>query len=73
MAITKGVQGVDDLLDRCFDVRIEIKASRMGALSVDRGFDSKAEGARRLQRIDDMQVMRPGLGEVLPRMRSGVG
>ena len=38
-----------------------------------RRIDVDAEGARHLQGFDDVQVMRPGFGEILPRMRRRIG
>ena len=35
--------------------------------------DRDAEGGGGLQRIDDVQEMRPGFGEILPRMGGGIG
>ena len=33
----------------------------------------ESERARRLQRVSDVQIMRPSLGKVLPRMCTGIG
>src|SRR5271168_50342 len=44
----------------------------MGAVPVDRRLDPEPERARRLERIDDMKIVGPGLGKILPRMRSRV-
>src|SRR5205823_805237 len=37
------------------------------------GADANAEGAGRLQRIDNMEIMRKCFGEVLPGMHTGIG
>jgi hypothetical protein len=63
---------VDDLIDRAQDVGVEVEPRRMGAVPVDRRLDPEPERARRLERIDDMEIVGPGLGEILPRMRSCV-
>jgi len=44
----------------------------MRALLVDSGSDPEPERVRRFERVDDMQVMRPGFGEILPRMRGRI-
>ena len=37
------------------------------------GPHAEAERARRLQRVDHVEIVRPGFREILPRMRAGVG
>ena len=45
----------------------------MGSFLVDRRRDPEPERVRGFERVDDMQVMRPGFGEILPRVRGRVG
>ena len=54
-------------------VGIEVDRGRkVGALGHARA-DPHAERRRGLQRVDHVEVVRPGFGQVLPRMRAGVG
>ena len=49
----------------------DVDLKRLGV--VDRGLHAEAERIGGFQRIHDVQVVRPGLGEILPRMAGGVG
>ena len=68
----EGRPGVDNPLDRTVCVRVEVELGEMRALSVDSRRDPEPERVRRLERVDDMQVMRPGFGEILPWMRGRI-
>ena len=57
----------------CAAVGVEVhRGVELVALSDGRP-DRQTEGVGGLERVDDVQVVRPGLGEVLPRMHGGVG
>ena len=73
IATPTGVQRLDDLVDVAADVGVEVDPGPVRALAVDGRGDAEAEGVGGLQRIDDVEVMRPGLGEVLPGMGGRVG
>ena len=64
---------VDQRADAGRAIGIEIDAGVELVAARQPGVRRQAEGAGDLQRVDDMEVMRPGLGEVLPGMRRGVG
>jgi hypothetical protein len=54
-------------------LRIDAKVGGQRATVVQRRVDLDPEGTRHLDRVDDVQVVRPGLGEILPGMRRRVG
>ena len=54
-------------------MRVEIDIGVQRLVFGGGGVDAQAEGAGGLQRVDDVQIMRPGLGEILPGMGGGIG
>ena len=64
--------GVDNPLDRTDRIRVEVELGEMRAFFVDRRRDPEPERARRFERVHDVEVMGPGFGEILPRMRGCV-
>jgi hypothetical protein len=60
--------GVDNPLDRTDRVGVEVELSEMRPFLVDSRRDPEPERVRGFERVDDMQIMRPGFGEILPRM-----
>jgi hypothetical protein len=58
----------DQLSDVTGAIRIEIHLCvEVGAFR-QRGMDIDAERGRHLQRVDNVKVVRPGFGEIFPRM-----
>ena len=64
--------GIDDLFDAFGLVWIEVDAGGEVAGLVDFGSDRHARRRDHLERINDVQIMRPGFREIFPRMRGGV-
>ncbi len=64
--------GTDDLGHADGFVRIEVDVRRQGFILDQARFHADPEGSGHFQRIDDVQVVRPGLGPVLPRMGAGI-
>jgi len=63
---------IDELADPGSSIGIEVdRGIRLLALGK-AGLGRLAKGSRDLERVDDVQVMRPGLGEVLPWVRARV-
>ena len=64
--------GVDNPLDRTLHVGVEVELGEVRAFPINSRRDPEPERVRRFERVDDVQVMRPGFGEILPRMRGRV-
>ena len=64
--------GVDDRRDALDAIDVEVDLG--GQLVAHGGIrvDPDPEGARGLQRVDDVQVVRPGFREILPGVRRGI-
>src|SRR3954447_5743662 len=69
----EGQPCVDDGLDVPRFVRVEADARRQLPVAVHLGPHLHAELASHLQSVDDVKIVRPGLGEIFPGMRGRVG
>jgi hypothetical protein len=64
---------VDQLRDALGAIRLEIDPRLQIFAGVDSRIDIDAESASRLERIDDVKLVRPGFGKVFPGVGCGVG